>query len=219
MENNSLCKGCGASIFNAATGRTKLWCSKNCGEFHRKKESGGIRYGNCDVCGSQFLYGKKKTTCSKNCAVIKGRDRAKQRYYSVTALIEKPATRVQKCGWCGLGIEVAFSDKRTNLYHESCKVSALRRRNKNKSLKRQGAKTVQRIDFSEVALRDSGLCHICGDAVDLSLPRTSRMGATLDHVIPISRGGLDLMENVRLAHWICNIRKSDSLEFVNGQPR
>lgn len=148
--------------------------------------------------------------------MIKGRARAKEHYYSVTALIEKPPTKVQKCGWCGHGIEVAFSYTGSRLYHEACKVNALRRRNRNKSLKRQGAKTVQRIDFLEVASRDSGLCHICGDEVDLSLPRTSRMGATLDHVIPISKGGLDLLENVRLAHWICNIRKSDSLEFVNG---
>jgi len=111
---------------------------------------------------------------------------------------------------------VPFSYTGTRAYHEHCRTQALRRRNKNKSDKRQNAKTEAQVRFDEIVERDLGVCHICGEGVDLSLPRTSRMGATLDHVVPIARGGLDSVDNVRLAHWICNIRKSDSLEFVNG---
>ena len=35
------------------------------------------------------------------------------------------------------------------------------------------------------------------------------MSASIDHVVPISHGGLDAWHNVRLAHWICNVRRSD----------
>jgi 5-methylcytosine-specific restriction endonuclease McrA len=83
-------------------------------------------------------------------------------------------------------------------------------------VKRQGAKTVERIDIFVLAERGNFVCHICSGLVDMSVSRVSRFGATVDHVVPISKGGLDSLENVRLAHWICNIRKSDSLEFVNG---
>jgi 5-methylcytosine-specific restriction endonuclease McrA len=75
---------------------------------------------------------------------------------------------------------------------------------------------VERIDIFVLAERDNFVCHICSGFVDMSVSRVSRFGATVDHVVPISKGGLDSLENVRLAHWICNIRKSDSLEFVNG---
>jgi 5-methylcytosine-specific restriction endonuclease McrA len=47
--------------------------------------------------------------------------------------------------------------------------------------------------------------------IDLSLARNSRFGATIDHVIPISKGGLDVLDNLRLAHWICNIKKGNKV--------
>jgi 5-methylcytosine-specific restriction endonuclease McrA len=54
-------------------------------------------------------------------------------------------------------------------------------------------------------------CHICQRPIDPSLPRTSKQGLTVDHVIPLSKGGLDNIENLRPAHWSCNIKKSDKL--------
>jgi 5-methylcytosine-specific restriction endonuclease McrA len=45
----------------------------------------------------------------------------------------------------------------------------------------------------------------------MSLPRTFGLGGTVDHVIPISKGGLDVMENVKLAHWTCNRQKGNKI--------
>ncbi len=33
---------------------------------------------------------------------------------------------------------------------------------------------------------------------------------TIDHVIPLAKGGYDTIENVKAAHFICNSKKSDS---------
>lgn len=55
--------------------------------------------------------------------------------------------------------------------------------------------------------RDDWTCLICFDPIDRMLPRNSRYGATIDHIIPISEGGADAPHNVQAAHWICNIRK------------
>jgi len=46
-------------------------------------------------------------------------------------------------------------------------------------------------------------CHICG------LPILSMKEITFDHVIPFSKGGLDELENYRLAHFECNQEKAD----------
>jgi hypothetical protein len=58
------------------------------------------------------------------------------------------------------------------------------------------------------------LCHICNQEIDLLAPR--QMGKTgwqrglhLDHVIPIAKGGNDIIDNVKPAHAICNARKGD----------
>jgi len=57
------------------------------------------------------------------------------------------------------------------------------------------------------------LCHICGIAIDLKASRRVGIGDNwqnslhIDHVIPIARGGGDILENVRPSHAICNMKK------------
>jgi 5-methylcytosine-specific restriction endonuclease McrA len=66
-------------------------------------------------------------------------------------------------------------------------------------------------------------CHICGRAIDFSLRFPDPMCFVVDHIVPISRGGSDLIENKAAAHHACNslkrardyapiIRRSSSLE-------
>jgi 5-methylcytosine-specific restriction endonuclease McrA len=58
-------------------------------------------------------------------------------------------------------------------------------------------------------------CHICGLEIDFSVPRQVgkagwEKGFHIDHLIPISKGGPDTLENVRPAHGRCNINKGAS---------
>jgi 5-methylcytosine-specific restriction endonuclease McrA len=58
-------------------------------------------------------------------------------------------------------------------------------------------------------------CHICKATIDLTAPRQVGVpgwesGLHLDHIIPISKGGKDTLENVRPAHAYCNQRKGAS---------
>ena len=57
-------------------------------------------------------------------------------------------------------------------------------------------------------------CHICNLAIDLNAPRSSRKtgwesGLHIDHLIPLSKGGADTLNNVRPAHGLCNIKKGN----------
>lgn len=59
------------------------------------------------------------------------------------------------------------------------------------------------------------LCSICGNAVDLALSRKdSVFCASIDHIVPRSRGGSDHPDNLALAHFWCNAVKSDREGFV-----
>jgi hypothetical protein len=57
-----------------------------------------------------------------------------------------------------------------------------------------------------------GDCHICLKPIDLSAPRQPGLdgwenGLHIDHVLALSRGGPDTLENVRPAHGSCNVKK------------
>lgn len=59
-------------------------------------------------------------------------------------------------------------------------------------------------------------CHICNNPVDLDAPRGTgkpgwENGLQLDHVIPLSKGGPDILENIRPSHGRCNIIKSNTI--------
>lgn len=50
--------------------------------------------------------------------------------------------------------------------------------------------------------RDGAVCHIC------RLP-VARRDASLDHIIPVSRGGVTIEDNLALAHRSCNYARQD----------
>lgn len=59
-------------------------------------------------------------------------------------------------------------------------------------------------------------CYLCGEDIDLDAPRQAgkpgwEKGLQLDHVYPISKGGPDILDNVRPAHGYCNNVKNATL--------
>lgn len=60
------------------------------------------------------------------------------------------------------------------------------------------------------------ICGICGRPVDFELKYPDPMSATVDHIIPIDRGGHpSALENLQLAHLACNREKSNKLTAEN----
>lgn len=59
-----------------------------------------------------------------------------------------------------------------------------------------------RINPVKLFNRDKGICGICKKPVTLE-------DSSIDHVIPLSRGGKHLWTNVQIAHKSCNAEKSN----------
>ena len=61
-------------------------------------------------------------------------------------------------------------------------------------------------------LASETICGICGQPVDKSLKYPDPMCATIDHIIPIDRGGHPSdISNLQLAHFWCNRQKSNKI--------
>lgn len=62
------------------------------------------------------------------------------------------------------------------------------------------------------------VCGICGKPVDKSLKFPHPLSPTVDHIIPISKGGHPSeMDNLQLAHMCCNRQKSDKVASENNK--
>lgn len=55
------------------------------------------------------------------------------------------------------------------------------------------------------------VCYLCGMAIDMALLANHKFSATIDHIIPLSRGGSHNLENTRPAHLSCNSKKHDKM--------
>lgn len=57
--------------------------------------------------------------------------------------------------------------------------------------------------------REESICHLCGRPVDVTLPPGRPDSPEADEIIPVSRGGSPYdRDNIRLAHRLCNQRRS-----------
>ena len=64
----------------------------------------------------------------------------------------------------------------------------------------------------KIILARESICGICGKPVDKSLKYPDPMSPTVDHIIPLNKGGHPSdINNLQLAHWICNRMKSDKI--------
>lgn len=62
------------------------------------------------------------------------------------------------------------------------------------------------------------VCGICGKPVDMTLKYPHPMAKTIDHIVPIDKGGHPSdLSNLQLAHFTCNRWKSNKyVEYARG---
>ena len=104
------------------------------------------------------------------------------------------------CVYCGSSIS---SEKARKYCSYSCgkKVSSLRYR------ARRSEAFVENVFLVDVVSRDGIACGICFAPVDLGLSYPEPLSSSIDHVIPLARGGEHSLANAQLAHLACNAQK------------
>lgn len=89
-------------------------------------------------------------------------------------------------------------------------------KNNRQRARRYGVPYEAGIRAVEIYERDGWVCGICRLPVDEGLKYPDMLSASLDHVVPLARGGGHVRGNLQLAHFICNSRKSAEVQGAMG---
>ena len=80
-------------------------------------------------------------------------------------------------------------------------------------------KRIDKIELLSLYKRDGGICHICGKQCNLDDYTVTDAAViagnwypSIDHIVPVSKGGADSWDNVKLAHRICNSLRGNKIE-------
>lgn len=166
----------------------------------------------CLECGVVFTPRIRRPTffCSRSC-----KDARRQRLQRDERLAAK-AAESRACVVCGGLISAEFRGDRA---YCGDRCARLARRHTGNSTRRLRVPD-QGDPISRVAVyeRDAWICQLCSEPVDPNLEYPDPRAASLDHVVPLSRGGTHESTNLQLAHLKCNVSARDVKESLNPRP-
>jgi hypothetical protein len=188
-------------------GRDGFWC-RSCRQAYHRGEQAATPHQPmvCRYCGESYIPAQLKARhfyCSRRCKGL-ARNRARQ------ALIDA-AKPDRRCKWCG--VEIAKT-RRIDAKFCSAECNSKAHRTTRKYRRRRGEdgskpRHEPLIRFIDIAERDHWRCGICDRRVAADRKHPDPLCASLDHILPVSAGGGDGPENIRLVHLRCNLSRRD----------
>lgn len=76
--------------------------------------------------------------------------------------------------------------------------------------------TTRRDRHRRIIAKGKPPCGICSDPIDYTLPHLDPGAYVVDHIIPLNKDGLDILDNKQAAHRLCNRLKSDTIPLPAG---
>lgn len=117
----------------------------------------------------------------------------------------------KKCKQCGKDY---VSSKSISTF--CCTECGIKWRNNRGSKRYKSISLDKDITLERLYKNDKGLCALCGEICDLNdyyiknnVIVCGNNYPSIDHIKPISKGGLHSWDNVQLAHRLCNTKKSN----------
>jgi 5-methylcytosine-specific restriction endonuclease McrA len=118
--------------------------------------------------------------------------------------------QIPSCLWCGRECPKLEKTGRPRRYcGPPCKQRAYELRRLASALGLTPETQCDAVEPLRVYWRDKWRCGLCHEKVDRALRYPNPLCASLDHVIPLSRGGTHTYANVQCAHLRCNVLKNN----------
>lgn len=181
----------------------------------------------CMVCGTMFEVTKhRKTCCSPACT--KGRSATVLKRQRLAGLPDRecefclepvPMSARRDARFCSVSCQQArwYVDHAVELRARTAEWNRVndgrRRAYRHARRARMYAVAYETFDAWEIAERDGWVCHICSLPVDRALGYPDPGSKSIDHVLPLIKGGSHTRANVAISHLLCNIKKKDRVSF------
>lgn len=197
------------------------YCNRDC--YNATRHINNFGYAVCFYCGKRFKETRDRpnTYCSKSCASkhahrIKAIERAEthkvnpetlERFRIVSEQLDLICDQIiseKQCEYCGKWFS---HNGRINYCSEQCAKKADNIKH-DKRLTRNG-KADYSITLPRLYDRDNGICQLCGAKLSFIDDYNSGFYPSIDHIKPLSKGGLHRWDNVQLACRRCNTLKRD----------
>ncbi len=210
------CSRCGQA-FRPKHNTRLTFCSRGCAHAFQKERAAingaarsSVWFGKCSECERPFTATRRRALCGVACRKVVATRKNRSRRL-------KPAFDAT-CGECGVTFRAeprtGRGPRRTAYCSLSCSNRCTRRTAKMRREDRMKQRPVERVGATVVFERDDWTCGICGEPTERGAVVPDPRAPTLDHVIPLSRGGHHTYENVRCAHFICNALRGNDIDGV-----
>ena len=211
----SKCKALKSEVnFYFKKGKVQSWCKECYRQYHRNKYSPTKGQTDnprkCRECKKEYAPKLRTESyfCSRDC---KGKNRNRE---NKAKRIASQSDRI--CIGCEKIIpKTARADKKW--CSEDCSSKA-RGHTMNVTRRIKTSEPLGVFLRVDIYNRDNWICQICKKPVDKKLSFPSPKAASLDHIVPLSRGGTHESRNVQLAHLSCNTSKGNRVNDVSSRP-
>lgn len=198
-----------AGNFTGVDGFVNVRCKK-CGAVLRKSFV-AVRHGSarCDECARSEREQAKKWKNEQKAEQKK----AEENKRTLAKRLTGSQIGMAECECCG-GLFIQTNSRK--YCSSECARKMFNARHSDKRLRKiKGATVDKDITLEKLYNRDGGTCYLCGEKCDWDDYQTTEEGyfvvgklyPSIEHVRPLSRGGLHSWENVKLACWRCNTEK------------
>ena len=163
----------------------------------------------CCVCSQGVPAWSSAKTCSESCAAEVNRRKGRERYERLNGVRLRPLSEPRQCRLCDAFIGVTNARGCGRSICDTCNTY----RGDFKSRARKYGVQYTEFDKRDVFARDAWRCQLCKRAVLKTAKRDKRTRrlhprtASLDHIVPLSKGGPHVESNVQCACLECNVRK------------
>ena len=241
---NRYCLRCNQSIDHMAARAkycsrscSHMASSQRCKDRQAGKHVPFIEYGTprkqCDECGQRVKVAGRMF-CSRTCQTVARRKAAgmvasRSTEIQLFVLAENPRQRTSKngevssryfvhgsCKECG-NTFTAVTRGKWNLPSYCSKRCSHRSHCRNaKHIRRERKKLNGKSDVSrsQIFKRDNYTCKLCNEPLDMDAQPNDNRAPSLDHIVPLAKGGSPTMSNLQAAHRLCNSIKCDRLELA-----
>lgn len=234
-----MCQNCGSVIVvgKARSSRVnthpEVYCDKQCAEADRSRVyqmrkiadktvlskglmpravASKVVFCDCQHCSRRFATAQTRQFCSADCmqGYREGLAKANRLQWAIERIErQKKYATLQSCKQCG--IQYTSLTQNGKLYCSRRCVAKYARKNRE-HIARSSTRIGGGFSSLDVFKAAKWKCRLCGIKVHQATGQHSETQATIDHVVPMSRGGLHVWGNVQCACQRCNASKSDKIE-------